>query len=386
MKPVVVVLVGHYLPGSKAGGPIRSVANLVAALGDEFDFRVITQDRDLGDAAPFPDLPTDRWTDIGKASVRYLPPDEWNRAGLSASIRSAEPDLVYTQSYFSPLTSAWPRLLARRGALEAPLLVAPRGEFSPGALAQKSPKKRLFLALSRLLGLHRGVLWHATAEEEAAEIRRNIPGANVFVAPPFPTASSFEAAPPREKRSGELRAVFVGRISPKKGLDRAVRLVNALDEDATLDVYGPDEDVAYAELCRAADARGRVRWHGPAAPEEVPHLFAKAHVFLFPTLGENYGHAIMESLQSGTPVVLSEHTPWRGLKPLGIGADVPDDDDAYLVELRRMAAVDAKEFARISGLVFAESVDRAADPLLLATNRALLNQALSESDRSVNAR
>lgn len=372
MKPVVTILVGHYLPGSKAGGPIRSVANLVAALGDEFDFRIITKDRDLGDDAPFPGIVTGRWTDVGQASVRYLAPDEMNRPGLADAIRSADADLVYTQSYFSPLTSAWPRVLARRGVLRAPLLVAPRGEFSPGALGQKSPKKRAFLALSRAAGLHRGVKWHATAEEEAADIRRTIPGADIFLAPPLPTASPFDAAPPREKRPGELRAVFIGRVSPKKGLDRAIRLVNALEGNVTLDVHGPEEDGAYAALCRTADTRSRVRWHGPAVREEVPALFASAHVFLFPTLGENYGHTIMESLQAGTPVLLSQHTPWRGLAALGVGADVPDEDDAYLDELRRLVAQDQDEFQALSERSFRDSERRAADPLLIATNRALI--------------
>jgi hypothetical protein len=49
----VLVLVGTYLPGYKAGGPLRSIANLVATLGLEFHFRIVTLDRDLGDKLPF---------------------------------------------------------------------------------------------------------------------------------------------------------------------------------------------------------------------------------------------------------------------------------------------------------------------------------------------
>lgn len=49
----VLTFVGYYPPACKAGGPIRSIANLVECLGHEFDFRVVTPDRDAGDTGPF---------------------------------------------------------------------------------------------------------------------------------------------------------------------------------------------------------------------------------------------------------------------------------------------------------------------------------------------
>ena len=37
-KKQVLILAGCYLPGIKGGGPIRTIANLVEVLGDEFEF------------------------------------------------------------------------------------------------------------------------------------------------------------------------------------------------------------------------------------------------------------------------------------------------------------------------------------------------------------
>lgn len=42
-----------------------------------------------------------------------------------------------------------------------------------------------------------------------------------------------------------------------------------------------------------------------------------------PTQGENYGHVFIEALSSGTPILLSDQTPWRNLKDKGIGWDIP---------------------------------------------------------------
>src|ERR1017187_10473701 len=71
----ILTLTDCYVPGYKSGGPLRSIENLVAALGGEFDFRIVTLDRDLGDKLPFPGVVRNRWVRVGHADVMYLRPD-----------------------------------------------------------------------------------------------------------------------------------------------------------------------------------------------------------------------------------------------------------------------------------------------------------------------
>src|SRR4051812_11201747 len=47
-KPCILTFSRFYLPGFRAGGPIRSISRLVECLGDEFQFRIVTADRDAG--------------------------------------------------------------------------------------------------------------------------------------------------------------------------------------------------------------------------------------------------------------------------------------------------------------------------------------------------
>ena len=47
-KIKVLVIVGHYLPGFKSGGILRSVENSINYLCDEFDFFVVTRNHDIG--------------------------------------------------------------------------------------------------------------------------------------------------------------------------------------------------------------------------------------------------------------------------------------------------------------------------------------------------
>ena len=91
-RPVVLVAIDWYLPAYRAGGPIRSVANLVAALGDDLDFRIVCGDRDLGAADLLP-VEMDQWQPHGKASILYLPGHSGRpAAGRRSSEKSSRTD------------------------------------------------------------------------------------------------------------------------------------------------------------------------------------------------------------------------------------------------------------------------------------------------------
>src|SRR5690606_34936147 len=97
-------------------------------------------------------------------------------------------DLVYLNSFFEWRFTTLP-LLARRigGGVHRPVVLAPRGEFSRSALQIKRSKKRAFLAMSRAMGLHQDVLWHASSEHEERDIRRVFGrGVRVHVASDLP--------------------------------------------------------------------------------------------------------------------------------------------------------------------------------------------------------
>ena len=70
----ILILIAWYLPGYKAGGPIQTIKNLTDHLGDEYEFYILTGDRDLGDKVPYPGIQYHTWNKIGKARVRYVKP------------------------------------------------------------------------------------------------------------------------------------------------------------------------------------------------------------------------------------------------------------------------------------------------------------------------
>lgn len=101
IKTNILIFSGVYLPGVRGGGPIRTISNLVSHLGDEFNFYIITSDRDLGDEQPYSTIELNQWNIQDNASVYYL-----NKAikfrDLRKIINSVQYDVIYLNSFFNP--------------------------------------------------------------------------------------------------------------------------------------------------------------------------------------------------------------------------------------------------------------------------------------------
>ena len=63
----ILIIMGRYLPGYKDGGPIRSIKNLTDFLGKEYNFKILTCDRDHGDTEAYPNIKVNGWNRVGMA-------------------------------------------------------------------------------------------------------------------------------------------------------------------------------------------------------------------------------------------------------------------------------------------------------------------------------
>ncbi|MBN9364450.1 MULTISPECIES: glycosyltransferase family 4 protein [unclassified Devosia] len=333
MPTTVLTFIQTYLPGFKGGGPIRSISNMVEALGDEFRFLIVTADRDDGDDEPY-EIATgpEGWKKVGKAEVLYLPPSDRGLRDIWSIMKTVPHDVLYLNSFFSPDFTIKP-LLARRllGYGNKPCVVAPRGEFSPAALALKRWKKRPYIAAARAIRLYGGVTWEASTEYDAAEIRSAIGlrAGDVRLAMNIPDpAGIVSEADYLPRQAGDpLRICFVSRVTAKKNVDFAIEILKSITIPVRFQIYGPIQDHQLHQQCLQKIAelpeQVDVTFMGSISHEEVPRVFAASDLFLFPTRGENYGHVIAESLAAGTPVLVSDRTPWRNLEHAGVGWDLP---------------------------------------------------------------
>lgn len=382
----ILVFVSAYLPGYKAGGPLRSISNLVEQLGDEFDFFIVTADRDRGEDAAYDTIKPGAWNQVGRAKVRYLSPDEMGISTIIGLLRNTPHDLLYMNSFFNPVFTSLP-LLAHRLRLvpKVPVLLAPRGEFSPGALSIHRTKKRLFRLASRALGLHKGIWWQATSELEGRDILREIgersAGRRLFVAANLPRPAADLAASTPRAAKGPLRLAFLSRIVPKKNLLYALEALRDVSVPVQFTIYGPKEDDSYWRNCDEAIAsmpsHVAATYAGAVHADQVVDTLSEHDVFFFPTLGENYGHVIVEALQAGLRLLISDQTPWRDLAACGVGYEFPlSNKRAFADAIEEMANTPFAERVKWRDAAKAYAAGVAAKGNAIADNRNMFLKAM----------
>mgnify|MGYP002146514719 CR=1 FL=1 len=329
-KKKILVFVDWYLPGYKAGGPIRSVANMCNRLKDDFQFRIVTANTDLNEETPYANIISDRWTKGPDGTdVLYLSAGKRNQAEIKRIITEERADIIYLNSVFSKPFTLLPLLVRKKYFPARKVVLAPRGMLGKGALQIKPLKKQLFLTWAKITGLYKNIRWHASSEEEVKEIKRIFgSGAQATIGLNLSSARKLETKR-RDKKSGYLKLVFLSRISYKKNLEGALEILATIpaDQHIDFDIYGPAEEPEYWTRCEALikqmPAHINVQYKGALANEKVQETLCKYHLSILLTFNENFGHSIVESLAAGCPVLLSDQTPWKYLEAKRAGWEFP---------------------------------------------------------------
>lgn len=375
----IMICMDWYEPGFKAGGPIRSVANIVNELKDEFEFYVLTSAFDLGETEPYQNIELDQWFDKDGVMIKYMSRQNMKPSAIKGNILEINPDVLYLNSLFSRLYTLVPMTLVKK----IPIIIAPRGMLGAGALEIKKTKKKLFLKFTQLIGFYKRVTWHASTVEEVQEIRAAYgQKADIVIAQNIPTAQQLRLEDIIEKRkTGVRRFIFVSRIAKKKNLHLAIQAMQRIKSDHPVEfiIYGNIEDKDYFKrISSHIRTYGNIKleYRGSLNPALVPATFLYADFFILPTKHENYGHAIVESWANGCPVIVSKNTPWKNLRVRNLGWDVDISDLTYLVEaIQEAIDLDAEEYLAMVRESYNFFKDEISDVQIIKANRKLFNDA-----------
>lgn len=368
-------------PPATGGGTVRAIEGLVSLLGGTFEFLVFTRAGQDG-AEGSPSASPGQWVDEGHATVfranrRDLAPDR-----VVAAVKEAQSDVSYVNSLFSPTFGIQPVMLRwSRAVPRTPIIIAPRGELHPGALRFKRAKKVAFLELARRSALYRDVFWQAASAEEAAQIERWFPSAKIAIARDLAALVMPSGLMRLTKTAGELKIVSLSRITPVKNLTGAMRIISRLKGEVTFDLFGPPVEARYlrecCELARRLPPNVRFRWGGEVPHERVLETISAYHVFLLPTYGESFGHAILEAFVAGVPPVISDQTPWHGLEMAGAGWDLPlIDEDGFVRALQSCVAMDQERWLAMSARARKYGMAAVRSPEAFEENRRLFVNAV----------
>jgi glycosyltransferase involved in cell wall biosynthesis len=247
--------------------------------------------------------------------------------------RSFEPDVIHAHWWFpSGVIGTWLSRMSHR-----PLVTTLHG--TDVRLARS-------VAVSRPLFRH--VLQHSAAVTTVStwlsrEVKRMVPAARPEV---LPMPAAIDSFAPRHDRQ-RSRLLFVGRLTPQKGVDHLLRALSQMRETAILDIVGEGtarEDLR--ALARDLSLNGRVAWHGQLSQEQLAGLYCAASALVVPSIDEGLGLVAVEALLCETPVV--------GFRSGGLTDVIRDRSTGILVE-----PGDSTALARVLDDVIANP-DRAA--------------------------
>lgn len=358
MLPRILIFCDYYLPGFKGGGGMWSVVNLVDRFKSKYDFSVVTRDHDLADDSRYNDIVPQRWNKVGNAKVFFFGKGELTSKKAAELVAEVAPAAVYLNSTFSLPVLRF--LSARRKRLvgDVPVILAPCGELSKAALAIKPLKKKLFLTYAKAVGLYKGVIWKASFDADAVDIR-DVFGQDIEVmtAPdlvPETILPDYSPSWKPKKEPGSVKFVYLSRISPKKNLIYLLeRLKEIRSGDVTLEIIGPVDDEAYWQHCEREIAElpenVKVRPLGAFPNREALRLVAEDHFFVMPTLNENFGYVFIEALAAGCPILISDNTVWTDIDEKKVGWQIPLNNPERFVEtMNECIGMDAREYTQMS--------------------------------------
>lgn len=319
----LLIFIDFFLPGYKGGGPVTSVKNLVELIGDDFEILICTSNHDLGESDIYKSVESDKVLSRIKFNIIYL--SNKSLINIRRVIYQFAPDFIYLNSFFSINTQKV--LLINKFYRCNEVIVAPRGELQANALRLKKFKKYTYIMLSKMFGFYNGVSFHSTDLIESVRAKKIFPNNKIREIKNVVKASN---TLPLSKSRDQLKIVFLSRISPKKNLHYAIEVIKDVKFDVEFDIYGPKEDKSYWEYCESliCSLPGHIKtsYKGSLEPATIPLILRNYHVFLFPTLSENFGHVIVEAMQSGLVPLISDQTPWVDLASYNAGWDIQLDN------------------------------------------------------------
>lgn len=376
-KKKILIFIDWYLPGYKAGGPIQSIANLVAHLSGEFEFLIVTSDTDYCESTPYRAVKSNEWNTLSDGTkVYYFSKEELTPSNIRKLIQHTAFDCVYLNGIFSLYFTLIPLYLLRKKR-DKKIVIAARGMFATSALGVKKTKKQFFLRAVKVLRLFDTVRFHATTQNEKNEILAVLGNiTHVQIAGNLPQKIELLPFEESTKSIGAIKLINIARIAPEKNLLFALQVLKETKAFVLFDFYGPIYDTAYWEECKKVmkelPSNVMATYKGVLKSESVLTELEKYDFMFMPTQGENFGHIILQSFAAGIPIIISDQTPWKNLSEKNCGWDIKlSDTQAFLDVIDQCVHLSQEDYCKMSKASYMKAFDYFHDTTILAQNMLL---------------
>lgn len=319
---VVFITIPWFSPAYKAGGPIQSIENLIKNFDENITYKIYCGSTDL-DGTALKNIKLNSWN-FYSPNTEVFYSTSASRNIFKTQIEFIKPNIIFIIGIFSWHYNILPIFISTKSKK----ILSVRGMLHPGALSQKSFKKKVFVGFLKFIGIQNKLNFHATDEIESGFIK-TVFGLNtkVFVANNF--SKIYNRNNNLSKVPGELKLITVALISPMKNHLLVLKSLKNCEGKIEYTICGPIKDEQYWQLClneiNTMLKNISVNYIGEINPALIENELSKNHVFIMPSKSENFGHSISEALSTGMPVITSNFTPWNNLQENNAGINVANN-------------------------------------------------------------
>ncbi|HWD89986.1 MAG TPA: glycosyltransferase [Mucilaginibacter sp.] len=215
-------------------------------------------------------------------------------------------DVVHIHAWWNLVSVLACRIAVKQGV---PVVVSPRGTLSDYSFRNKNslPKKLIHKLLGKSL-LQKSYM-HVTSDREEMAMKNLVLPRKIFNISNFIALPGKTQEPLRTNENGDLKLIFFSRIDPKKGVELLFDALKDIGIPYKLTIAGDGDETYIDSLKKRAEKNsiaGYIDWIGFRTDDKFAVL-QQHDLFILPSYDENFGNTVIESLNMGTAVLISEH-------------------------------------------------------------------------------
>jgi hypothetical protein len=313
-KKRILISSRFFLPGYKAGGPIKSLKTFIERHKKNKTFLIISSDRDHKSDA-YKNIRFNKILKRKNYKIIYLAKYKQNFLSYYKIIKNFNPSVIILNSFFD-LNFSIKINLINNLFFKKKVIIFSRGELLKDAINIKKIKKNLFILLAQKFNFYNKVKFLTSSTHEKKNIKFLFKTNKVKFFPiPLNKIKSINLHKLNYNRKN-FKILFVSRILKNKNLLFCLKILNNIKFNYVFNVVGPIEDSKYWNKCLvyAKENKINLKYLGSLTNEKISLLMKNSNCFLFPSEFESFGHVIFESLSNGLPVITSSNTNWHNLK------------------------------------------------------------------------
>ena len=196
--------------------------------------------------------------------------------------------------------------------LKKKIVIQPMGFYDPRSFSQKKIKKTLAWYLYQKFFLRKADLIHCASKKEETNLKKLDPKLKTVILP-----FGINKIDIKKKIIKKInkKCIFFSRLHKQKGLDMLIDAWSDLkNKDWHLDIVGYGNQEYYKRKIKKTNSKN-IKFLKPISNQKKKNkLFDNYDLLVLPSISENFGLVILESLSRGLPVLTTNETPWEKIQ------------------------------------------------------------------------